>query len=142
MAALRAGLAIRGLNPAESLAAIVNADERGLPMVWSTVGGTNPDAVTVFAAAAAKTRAIGMGTAIVPTYPRHPLVLASQVLVLESLAPGRFRLGIGPSHRTTIESMFGLRAIASGLEPTSVRAAGLVPARLSVAQIRIQIPTG
>jgi F420-dependent oxidoreductase-like protein len=108
VAALRAGLAIRGSNAAEVLAAIVRADERGLPMVWSTVGGTNPDAVTLFAAAAATTKQIGLGTAIVPTYPRHPLALASQALVLEALAPGRFRLGIGPSHRPTIEGMFGL----------------------------------
>jgi F420-dependent oxidoreductase-like protein len=77
-------------------------------MVWSTVGGTNPDAVTLFAAAAATTKQIGLGTAIVPTYPRHPLALASQALVLEALAPGRFRLGLGPSHRPTIEGMFGL----------------------------------
>ena len=108
MAALRAGLAIRGLNPAESLAAIVRAEERGLPMVWSTVGGTNPDAVTLFAAALAKTSTIGVGTAIVPTYPRHPIALASQALVLGGIAPGRFRLGLGPSHRPTIEGMFGL----------------------------------
>src|SRR5688572_13192968 len=77
-------------------------------MVWSTVGGTNPDAVTLFAAAAAKTSRIGLGTAIVPTYPRHPIALASQALVLGALAPGRFRLGIGPSHRPTMEGMFGL----------------------------------
>ncbi len=108
MAALRAGLAIRGLSSTESLAAIVRAEERGLSTVWSTVGGTNPDAVTLFAAAAARTRTIGMGTAIVPTYPRHPVALASQALVLGALAPGRFRLGIGPSHRPTIEGMFGL----------------------------------
>lgn len=108
MATLRAGLAIRGLNPAETLAAIVRAEERGLSMVWSTVGGTNPDAVTLFAAAAAKTSRIGLGTAIVPTYPRHPIALASQALVLGALAPGRFRLGIGPSHRPTMEGMFGL----------------------------------
>jgi F420-dependent oxidoreductase-like protein len=108
VAALRAGLAIRGLNPAETLAAIVRAEERGLPMVWSTVGGTNPDAVTLFAAAVAKTSKIGVGTAIVPTYPRHPIALASQALVLGALGPGRFRLGIGPSHRPTIAGMFGL----------------------------------
>jgi F420-dependent oxidoreductase-like protein len=108
VAALRAGLAIRGLTPAETLAAIVRADDRGLPMVWSTVGGTNPDAVTLFAAAAARTGRIGLGTAIVPTYPRHPIALASQALVLGGIAPGRFRLGIGPSHRPTIEGMFGL----------------------------------
>lgn len=109
MAPLRAGLAVRGPNAAVTLAAIERAEQIGVPAVWSTVGGTNPDAVTLFAAAAARTSKIGFGTAIVPTYPRHPLVLASQALVLESLAPGRIRLGIGPSHRPTIEGMFGLQ---------------------------------
>lgn len=108
MAALRAGLAIRNPNPADTLAAIVRAEQQGLPAVWSTVGGTNPDAVSLFAAAAAQTSRIGLGTAIVPTYPRHPIMLASQALVLAALAPGRFRLGIGPSHRPTIEGMFGI----------------------------------
>jgi F420-dependent oxidoreductase-like protein len=106
--ALRAGLAMRNPNPADTLAAIVRAEQLGLPAVWSTVGGTNPDAVTLFAAAAAQTSRIGLGTAIVPTYPRHPIALASQALVLAALAPGRFRLGIGPSHRPTIEGMFGI----------------------------------
>lgn len=108
MAALRAGLAVRNPNPADTLATIVRAEQQGLPAVWSTVGGTNPDAVSLFAAAAAQTSKIGLGTAIVPTYPRHPIMLASQALVLAALAPGRFRLGIGPSHRPTIEGMFGI----------------------------------
>jgi F420-dependent oxidoreductase-like protein len=109
VAPLRAGLAIRNPNAAVTLDAIVRADERGLPAVWSTVGGVNPDAVSLFAAAGAKTSKIGLGTAIVPTYPRHPFVLASQALVIEAVAPGRLRLGIGPSHRPTIEGMFGIQ---------------------------------
>jgi F420-dependent oxidoreductase-like protein len=108
VAPLRAGLAVRSPNAAATLAAIVRAEEQGLPAIWSTVGGTNPDAVSLFAAAAAKTSMIGLGTSIVPTYPRHPIVLASQALVLEALAPGRIRLGIGPSHRPTIEGIFGI----------------------------------
>ena len=108
MAALRAGLVIRRPNPAATIEAIVGAEAQGLPAVWSTVGGAAPDAVTAFAAVAARTTRIGLGTSIVPTYPRHPIVLASQALVLAALAPGRFRLGIGPSHRPTIEGMFGL----------------------------------
>ena len=44
-----------------------------------------------------------------PTYPRHPLVLAQQALALYDLAPGRLRLGIGPSHRFIIEDMYGLQ---------------------------------
>jgi F420-dependent oxidoreductase-like protein len=108
VAALRAGLAIHKPNPADALAAIVRAEQQGLPSVWSTVGGTIPDTVSLFAAAAAQTSRIGLGTAIVPTYPRHPIMLASQALVLAALAPGRFRLGIGPSHRPVIEGMYGI----------------------------------
>ena len=108
MAALRAGLVIRRPDPAATLDAIARAEEQGLPAVWSTVGGTAPDTVTLFAAVAARTTRMGLGTAIVPTYPRHPIVLASQALVLAALAPGRVRLGIGPSHRPTIEGMFGI----------------------------------
>ena len=43
-----------------------------------------------------------------PTYPRHPLVLAQQALALNDIAPGRLRLGIGPSHQLIIEDMYGL----------------------------------
>jgi F420-dependent oxidoreductase-like protein len=109
MVALRSGIAIRKPNSAETLATIVRAENQGVPTVWSTVGGTRPDAVTLFAAGLAKTSRINLGTAVVPTYPRHPIALASQALVLGSLGPGRFRLGVGPSHRPTMEGMFGLK---------------------------------
>lgn len=108
MVALRAGLVIRRSDPATTIAAIIRAEQQGLPAAWSTAGGTAPDAVTLFAAAAAQTTRIRLGTSIVPTYPRHPIVMASQALVLAALAPGRFRLGVGPSHRPTIEGTFGL----------------------------------
>jgi alkanesulfonate monooxygenase SsuD/methylene tetrahydromethanopterin reductase-like flavin-dependent oxidoreductase (luciferase family) len=38
-----------------------------------------------------------MGTGILPTWPRNPVAIAQQVIAIESLAPGRLRLGIGPS---------------------------------------------
>jgi alkanesulfonate monooxygenase SsuD/methylene tetrahydromethanopterin reductase-like flavin-dependent oxidoreductase (luciferase family) len=66
-----------------------------------------PDVLTTFAAAT-KTSTVCLGTSIVPTYPRHPLVLAQQVLALYDIAPGRLRLGIGPSHRYIIEDIYGL----------------------------------
>ncbi len=108
MPQLRAGLVIPRQAPAATLAAIERAEARGVPAVWSTVGGPAPDAVTLFAAAAVRTARVGLGTAIVPTYPIHPIKLVSQALVVEGLAPGRFRLGVGPSHRPTIEGSFGL----------------------------------
>ena len=58
-----------------------------------------PDILTRFAATAIKTSTVRLGTAIVLTYPRHPLLLAQQALAIYDIAPGRLRLGIGPSHR-------------------------------------------
>ncbi len=108
MPRLTAGLVIPRQDPKDALAAIERAEARGIPAVWSTVGGAAADAVTLFAAAAVRTARIGLGTSIVPTYPIHPIKLVSQALVLADLAPGRFRLGVGPSHRPTIEGSFGL----------------------------------
>ncbi|MHB8573953.1 MAG: LLM class flavin-dependent oxidoreductase [Dehalococcoidia bacterium] len=42
-----------------------------------------------------------------PTYPRHPLVMVQQAQVVAALAPGRLRLGIGPSHKPGVEGTFG-----------------------------------
>jgi F420-dependent oxidoreductase-like protein len=109
MVSLNAGLVIPRGNSPEVVEAIVLAESRGVGTAWSTVGGTSPDTVTTFAAAAVKTSKIVLGTSITPTYPRHPITLASQVLSLEGLAPGRIRIGIGPSHKPTIEAQFGIQ---------------------------------
>ena len=68
----------------------------------------SPDVLTTLAAAAIKTSIVRLGTAIIPTYPRHPVVLAQEVLALHDIAPGRLRLGIGPSHRAIVEDIYGL----------------------------------
>lgn len=50
---------------------------------------------------------IELGTAVVPTYPRHPAVLAGQALTASAASGGRLTLGIGLSHQMVIENMFG-----------------------------------
>jgi F420-dependent oxidoreductase-like protein len=104
----RVGVALHELGAPSQLAAIELAERLGVTTAWLTTGGVGPDAMCIFAAAAARTSRIELGTAIVPTYPRHPLVTAQQAITIASLAPGRFRLGVGPSHRPGIEEMFGL----------------------------------
>jgi F420-dependent oxidoreductase-like protein len=103
------GLGIDGSNSAAAVKSIVAAEDAGVRQVWMTQLPIWPDTLTTLAAAAEQTSTINLGTSIVPTYPRHPLVMAQQALVLQDLAPGRFRLGIGPSHRFIIEDMFGLQ---------------------------------
>ncbi len=106
------GLVVDGSNAAAAVKTIVSAEDSGVRQVWMTQSPFWPDTLTAFAAAAAKTSTICMGTSIVPTYPRHPLVLAQQALSLHDLAPGRLRLGIGPSHRFIIEGIYGLQHTA------------------------------
>ncbi|HLZ70000.1 MAG TPA: LLM class flavin-dependent oxidoreductase [Dehalococcoidia bacterium] len=66
------------------------------------------EAITTLAIAGRETQRIELGTAVVPTYPRHPAALAQQALTAQLAARGRFALGIGLSHRVVIEDMFGL----------------------------------
>ena len=99
------GVAVKGGTIAEVQGNIQRAEELGIHAAWMTSGGASLDSMTCFAASAAATNTIKLGTSIVPTYPRHPLVMVQQAQVVAQLAPGRFRLGVGPSHRPTIESM-------------------------------------
>jgi len=104
-----AGLSVpTSTDSTRDLEIIQQLDEAGVPTVWQTAGATRPDPMTLYAAAAATTRRISFGTSIIPTYPRHPTTLATQALVIETLAPGRLRLGVGPSHRPTVEGSLGI----------------------------------
>lgn len=107
----RVGLVVRGQDAAAAVAGIVAAEAAGVRQVWMTQGAAAADTLTTFAAAAVRTSMVRLGTAIVPTYPRHPLALALQALAVADLAPGRLRLGVGGSHRSTIEGAYGLALI-------------------------------
>jgi F420-dependent oxidoreductase-like protein len=99
------GVAVRGDNAKELVSTIEQAERQGIHAAWMTTGGARLDSITVFAAAAQRTERIKLGTSIVPTFPRHPLVMVQQTQVVAQLAPGRFRLGVGPSHQPMMESM-------------------------------------
>ncbi len=66
------------------------------------------DALTVAALAAGVTRSLEIGTAVVPTFSRHPIYMAQQALSTQPAAGGRVVLGHGPSHKIVIENMLGL----------------------------------
>lgn len=67
------------------------------------------DAITALAVVAREVPEIALGTAVVPTYPRHPAMLAGQARTLQQVAGGRFTLGVGLSHQIVIEGMFGMK---------------------------------
>jgi F420-dependent oxidoreductase-like protein len=65
------------------------------------------DALTLLALVGAQVPDIELATAVVPTYPRHPIMLAAQALTVQAATGGRLTLGIGLSHQIVIEGMFG-----------------------------------
>jgi F420-dependent oxidoreductase-like protein len=65
------------------------------------------DAMTLLAVVGSQVPDIELMTAVVPTYPRHPIVMAAQALTVQAATGGRFTLGIGLSHQIVIEGMFG-----------------------------------
>ena len=66
------------------------------------------DAIMAAALCGRATSRIELGTAVVPTFPRHPTAMAQQALSAQAACGGRFALGIGLSHQLVIETMLGL----------------------------------
>jgi 5,10-methylenetetrahydromethanopterin reductase len=82
------------------------AADQGFASAWmSNIFGV--DALTALAVAGSQVPGIEVGTAVVPTYPRHPAVLAQQARTVAAAVDGRLVLGIGLSHKIVIEDMFG-----------------------------------
>lgn len=104
----RVGLLITGSDAATVVANIRAAEGAGVRQVWMTQGTPAPDTLTLFAAAAVETSNVRLGTAVVPIYQRHPLTMAQQALTFGDLAPGRLRLGVGTSHRPSVEGVYGI----------------------------------
>ena len=103
-----AGIHYQGSTLPEMVAMIRRADQAGVLSVWLTAGGLGADSLTTLAVAGTQTEQIQLGTSIVVTYSRHPVAMIQQAVAISEVAPGRFRLGIGPSHRPMIEGTYGL----------------------------------
>lgn len=111
---LRIGIEVPAPTVAEVLWDIEAAEQLGIHAVWLTTGGPKTadnnirrDTPSILAAAAARTRTIMLGTAIVLTWPRHPLSFVEYCEAMAQLAPGRFRLGVGPGNKAPIERTYG-----------------------------------
>lgn len=79
------------------------AEAAGFSSYWLAQLGA-PDALTVIAMMGARTSSIELGTAVIPTWPRHPLMLAGQALTVQDAIGDRLALGIGLAHKSSVES--------------------------------------
>jgi len=87
---------------------IVRAEALALDGIWMpSVSSRGFDALTALALAGKQTSRIELGTFVVPTFPRHPVVMAQQALTAQAASGGRFVLGIGLSHRVAMEGQLG-----------------------------------
>ena len=90
---------------AEIVSHAAQAEADGFSTYWVAQLGV-PDALTVLGVVGQATSTIELGTAVIATWPRHPLMLAAQALTTSELAQGRLVLGIGLAHKPTIEGTF------------------------------------
>ncbi|HET6470469.1 MAG TPA: TIGR03564 family F420-dependent LLM class oxidoreductase [Pseudomonadales bacterium] len=100
---MKLGINGTGLVQRASIDAIVDdaaqAARDGFASYWLAEHPTGGlDALTVLTVVGSRVPNIELGTAIVPTMPRHPLVLAGQALTTNAAIGGRLTLGIGLSH--------------------------------------------
>lgn len=104
---MRYGLLIDNNRPiADVIADVQTIADAGIPMAaTSQIFGY--DALTLLAVVGQQVPNIELGTAVVPTYPRHPVMLAAQALTVQAAIGDRLTLGIGLSHQVVIEGVFG-----------------------------------
>jgi len=90
----------------EMVAQVASLRDAGVQTAWSSqIFGY--DALTAIGAIGREVPGIDFGTAVVPTYPRHPVMLAGQALTVQAATNGRLTLGIGLSHQIVIENVYG-----------------------------------
>jgi F420-dependent oxidoreductase-like protein len=91
------------------------AEADGFTSLWyaSAVGG---DPLAAMAVAGRATSTIELGTAVLQTYACHPVLQANRAAAVVSAigTPGRFTLGVGPSHQPVIEGVLGLSYATPG----------------------------
>ena len=108
---MRMGVMLGAVGGGDGIDDIVAAARRveaaGLDQLWMA-NIFSFDAIGTLAIVGREVPRIRVGTAVTPTFPRHPTALAQQALTTAAATENRFTLGIGLSHKLVIENMLGL----------------------------------
>lgn len=84
------------------------ADDLGYDSFWLTDSSIGNDPFALLGAIASVTRRIHLGTAVASIFHRHPVTLASVARTIDDVSDGRMLLGLGTSHRETMEGKLGV----------------------------------
>jgi len=96
-----------GRDLREGIERVRHAESLGYDSAWVThIAAREP--LQVLAAYGHSTSRIGLGTGVVPIVLRHPALTAMEAATLDEAIGGRLRLGLGVSHRITVEGWYGL----------------------------------
>ena len=79
----------------------------GLGSVWISQQFDH-DALSMAAVIGHAMPGIGVGTSVVPIYPRHPIVISSQAQTAQAASHGRFTLGLGLGAPRTVQRSYGV----------------------------------
>lgn len=103
---MRIGLFVQTQGLDELVADVRTAADMGFASAWTPqIFGL--DALTALAVAGREVPGIDFGTAVVPTYTRHPVAMAISALTTQAACNGRLTLGLGLSHQVVVEHMWG-----------------------------------
>jgi F420-dependent oxidoreductase-like protein len=94
-----------GVN--EMIDRLAEVEARGFTAAWLPQSAGH-DALTLLSVIGHQVPRIELGTSVVPTYPRHPLMLAAQALTANQAVGNRLQLGIGLSHKMSVEPRYGI----------------------------------
>ncbi|MEM7079359.1 MAG: TIGR03564 family F420-dependent LLM class oxidoreductase [Pseudomonadota bacterium] len=108
---MRMGIMVgEGSGAAPEIAGLIQrgqaAERAGLHSAW--IANIALDAMTAATTLGLATEQIEIGTAVVPTFTRHPTAMAQQTASTQQACDGRFALGIGLAHRFMVENAWGL----------------------------------
>src|SRR6201997_2523179 len=103
---------IAGLNNESPLDTCIRdlteARDEGFGRIWMTQMPYDVDLLTVLAAALPQVPDINVASGVVPIQNQHPMLLAQRALTVNMIGDGRFTLGVGVTHRTVTEGMWGI----------------------------------
>lgn len=105
---MRIGLTARGANVEELLEHASWAERSGFTSLWYSSQHAG-DPMVIMALTGRSTSRIEIGTAVLQTYPCHPLLQANRLWSVAAAInrPG-FTVGIGPSHGPLVRDVYGL----------------------------------
>ncbi len=108
---MKIGINTAGIGPEATIDGLIaqakRVEQMGFDSLWiANMFGL--EAIMAMALIGRETSRIKLGTAVVPTYPRHPMVMAQMAATAQAASKGRFILAIGLPHKPVIEGALGM----------------------------------